>query len=1580
MARIGTFRFRTPAQRNRSIVEQMSQESKRQQGLNDQEVQRLQGLMQAETQRQQQLDSEENDRIGREFKVEQGRQRLLDVEQRQQPAFQPPQFPAQPSTSPFGLGPARTPLPEEFQRPLPERGERGLVGFAASQAEQAIREVLDPIAALGLQIGESPIGSTVPGVAPLKALQAGIEPSLEATSGIDAGIQGDIARFGAEALGATLPRERTFGEAFEGGIVDPFAAIKGDREAQDRALEVLEEAGMPRAMAARVLFDPSLLLPGAGLTKVKDVARFGRLVINAARSTPKARTAAVTTLRESGQFQKLLRTVSEEAGGRPPAGPLRGGGESRFRLRTPEGVRLTNDIPATSVIDRRLAEIDVQLAKPKITGRSSLVTERAKLQAQRDIDEITTSGRPVAEQLDEINLELGELQTELQTRSVPFRGRFRSREFIRGEKEARMGGLSAEELARRPSAAQSRAEMLRRSEQRFPDVSSSELDARERVFREFSRNARFEPAEEPLVGRVFPEELTPARVGEELAGFEPPRFDVDVETHIAKADPSGTPPRKPPPVVGGAGPDDAQFDELRRVALKGEAPEETLIRRHQGAIDTAKRIAANEVRDNNQELVRIGLGRNFRGSVVAREKGAFNELNSLLHNPSKVASGELTIPDNLKDIYRKLRAQTDWEQAARIDFDPEMALVDDYFFRGWQPPEGMFTGEARGSLGRNPSFKLPRVDATYDEMIEAGFKPLFENPAEQARYSQVMGIRYREQMKLIDTIKESELGLPVVGGPVPKGWRVPRVGPAFEGKPYADGARTAFTRRWAVPDSLATRLENAYGVTPDFGRGTIFGKTVEFKKAIDAVTFMPKRAKLIGSVFQHVDFLSRSHFGAWTGFVDAMRRGQPIVAASRLAKWPQSAVDIIRSTFSPNFRARLSKLAVDDTPLWEGRNISNRTISEAGLSLRDETILPELDTVIRDVLAEPKIVRLGKAPIRALGDLERWWRQGLFDGVYPAAILTDIKNNIGPMILRQHPEATDAQLAGMIAKQANITYSTVPASISVIQNQTARFALTRLFFSLGENEGLLRLFTGAIRGENAAYFRTRWVGIYLGLITLASAIHFASTGKPLPLDRFTPISKNKWGPLPVGYNTNFAAPTLPIRGRGDTEITLDLVGQMDTAFRLLDPKSFLSARTSVPVRAFENQRTGKDFFGAPIDTVGPGGIFSRSAQLAQDLFAPIGPGQAGLEALRSNIEETEGLIQPGEDRLGTTGIGIQASGVNLRAEQTPALLDRIRGEVLAEMGITESYADIKANNLPLADQIDAAVEERIGGELELRRETSELRGQQTPQSAGFQALEATRERQQVEQLADDTELNANRWTGDVWREKFANRQRAFFTSREQIKEDFQITFDERKSPSKSVNEAIDAYFDVDIDRHTLTDGTIDWDAFFAARDAALTPLSSSDKRAVKAWLRKYDTPTPTVKEFRRAQDVVDRFFETPKYQELSLREGEILDELINERVEQVKRRELRDFRVELDTVTAIIIAAEQMGVSEKILNMALLFRERKVRDVFLRPERDEILFSEQRLLAKFYPDFLENQLSRAEEVTLGEPAFEAIAR
>ena len=168
------------------------------------------------------------------------------------------------------------------------------------------------------------------------------------------------------------------------------------------------------------------------------------------------------------------------------------------------------------------------------------------------------------------------------------------------------------------------------------------------------------------------------------------------------------------------------------------------------------------------------------------------------------------------------------------------------------------------------------------------------------------------------------------------------------------------------------------------------------------------------------------------------------------------------------------------------------------------------------------------------------------------------------------------------------------------------------------------------------------------MITTAEVIHFASTGKHLPFDRYSPIASTEYGPSPIGYNRDFASPDLPFRGTGGNKIQLDLAGQMDTAFRVFDPEGFVEGRFSVPIRAGQNQKAGENFYGNDITTLGPGGVASRTAQLAQDLGAPIGFGQSAMELLRPNLPE--GLIAETESRIGLVGQIIQATGQNIRSE------------------------------------------------------------------------------------------------------------------------------------------------------------------------------------------------------------------------------------------------------------------------------------------------------------------------------------------
>lgn len=772
-------------------------------------------------------------------------------------------------------------------------------------------------------------------------------------------------------------------------------------------------------------------------------------------------------------------------------------------------------------------------------------------------------------------------------------------------------------------------------------------------------------------------------------------------------DPSGAPSATRPPLPvprGKAAPEEILAD-IQRVATIGEQRSQTLLRRHGGALREAEDQAKLVVLQGNRELRALDIGQMVRGRLAPRPSDIpeLTELNRALHNPSKIASGELTISDRLRPHFERLRQLTDWEEASRIDFDPTIATIDDYFYRGWKVPKGFpGPGLGLGALGRKPGFKFPRQNATFDEMLDAGFEPLFQNPYEQWRVSRLMGVRYRQQIQLIDDFKRAEIAVPDAGGAGIKGWRTPKVGPAFEGKPFADAetGQTGFTRRWLVPNEIANRLESMYGVPVNLGTVRVGGRNIDLLKAADVVTFLPKRAKLFGSIFQQRDFLQRNLTGTWATMVDELRAGRPVGAVKSLARWPKSAYEMVQANLGPGARERLLQEWNSTTPLVQGRpGVNPRGIVEAGLSRFDATLLPQnLDEIPRLAAQDAGLLGVKKV-MRLVGDLESMMRRGLFEGWYPAAQLTDIRNNIAPTFAKKFPNLSDEALNGMIARFTNIKYSTITPEQSVVQNRAIRETLIRVFFSLGEAEGLLRQGTQAIKGPNADLWRRQWVAAYVGLIGTANLIHFASTGENLPFDRYVPISRDNFGPLPFSYNRDFAAPNIPLTGRTGSEVLLDLVGQMDTVFRVLDPVAFIKSRESVPIRAFENQRTAKNFFQQPIDEVGPGGIFSRTAQLADDLFSPIGPGELGrLGAER--IPGAEGLIPTGEARLGTQGRLFQATGINVRAEVTGKLLDRAAqeqfGQTYDSLGPNEREA---VQNSP-----------DIQAELRLRRETAVERG------------------------------------------------------------------------------------------------------------------------------------------------------------------------------------------------------------------------------------------------------------------------------
>jgi len=1071
-------------------------------------------------------------------------------------------------------------------------------------------------------------------------------------------------------------------------------------------------------------------------------------------------------------------------------------------------------------IDKRIADINKLLATkgrlPAGQGtRADLSIELARLEAQREVAGMTNLGQ--------LDTAIAEIQEELGLRSMPFHGRETNAfpQYITKQLDEQLKVYNEARIDALRSDAEDLLAQVKLAEAEAPTIQK---------IKAIQQRGRIDPAS------VSPEE---ARVAHTVLGA------------VGDIPPSVPPPGGHNPIFSSKQPEDI----LRQIADKatiGERPNQTLLRLHEGAISTEQSRTKAIVLEGNKKLKKAGIGIATRGQLVVMPNhiAKMDELYNALHNPSKVASGEIKIPKGLEGIYDELRGLTDWEQSSRLDFDPEMATVEDYFYRGWKPPQGATPNINQGRpLVRTPSFKLPRVNATYLEMRELGFEPLSWNPYQQWQISRMQGVKYREQMELVTYLKNrgDQWARPIDGGVVPEGWRIPQVGPAFEGKPFAtldpmnNQPTVMFSRRWMVPDSVANTLESIYGKRPDLGKIVFAGKSIDPLTIIDALTFGTKRAKLFGSFFQQQDFLERSGFISWGHAFDAALAGHPVEAIVAGLRYPQIAINILKSNFHPATRLSLLKQLDSTEPLIKGRpDVHFRGIREAGLSTADVTIFPaDMDKVIQSIAKETGIAGIVRGFGRLIGDIESAMRRGLFDGTYPASVVNAIKYHIAPMMARHFPSATDAQLNGMIATETNKMFSLIPASQSVIQNRVLRESLRRVMFSMNENEGLLRQAAGAIKGPQAWFWRRYYIGAFLFLAIVANLIHFASTGKPLPKERYVPISKDAYGPLPFGYNTQFMAPTLPIKGRGGVELTLDLVGQADTAFRVLNPTFFITSRESVPVRILINQISGTDFYGAPITDVGPGGIISRISQALYDGFAPIGIGGLLPEIGRRAAEELGSelfaqTIPEYEDRLGLLGLGIQTTGLNLRAEMTMALLDRVAREsgfLKADGTPVRKWDDLEQHQ-----KKDLSKNEMLETELGLRSKAAVERQQQ--RALGFATLDDLDKERIVRGEALVTEFLTEtrglegtdyRQRANQFRNEVTLLKREISSRKGQVDIDFKLFEDTGKLPEDPNKRALVEYYNT-FELARKPSKEIDWDKQEAI-ETALRKLWTSAKNA-----------------------------------------------------------------------------------------------------------------------------------------------------
>ena len=423
-----------------------------------------------------------------------------------------------------------------------------------------------------------------------------------------------------------------------------------------------------------------------------------------------------------------------------------------------------------------------------------------------------------------------------------------------------------------------------------------------------------------------------------------------------------------------------------------------------------------------------------------------------------------------------------------------------------------------------------------------------------------------------------------------------------------------------------------------------------------------------------------------------LKRGGPL-------RLPSLAKHMLMAQWSTGYRDTIRQRYLSTTPIkgHEDLGISYKMLVEEGLGVQgDITVIQrEIADTLTDI--ERATNPVGKAR-QKIADANRFFQSGLFDGVYREGISWSLESFIIPAIRRQHPTWTARQVAAEAATTANMMYSSLPQWQSVLKDPWVREFGQTLFFSTNETEGLLRSFFGTMVGPRKSFWLQYYGGMMFSLALFGNLINVAATGKPLPPEAYSPIDVgNPYSTFGVGYSTQFMSPQLPtwmgIVGREGSPMHLDIVGQMDTAFRVAsDPVGATAARVNVPVRALVNQVRGTNFFGEELS------VAQRPGQLLTDLYGPIGLTSA-IGAFTEAIPQLQTVLPEGESRMGVRGQLLEGlAGVGMRAERTGDFLSRISTHVYGEdtnYSDLERYQKLDIRRLPQVDR-----------ELGLRQETA----------------------------------------------------------------------------------------------------------------------------------------------------------------------------------------------------------------------------------------------------------------------------------
>ena len=651
------------------------------------------------------------------------------------------------------------------------------------------------------------------------------------------------------------------------------------------------------------------------------------------------------------------------------------------------------------------------------------------------------------------------------------------------------------------------------------------------------------------------------------------------------------------------------------------------------------------------------------------------------------------LEDAAMPAFIEIARGTEFEGYMAFDLDQfrdRMLATPDYFPQLWKK-DGVEI--ATGQIGARPGFTLPRA-GSFSEMVSQGYTPMSWDPYKMMAMRRLAGVNWRETVVFLGRAKRNDLAVPFAeleARNLRKPHRVPRgVGSAFEGRLVqttdAGGVPQSIrTPQWALPNEMASFVEPMWGRKPTayIGDKEVIGYIRKFRNGF-------KSAKLFASFFQHMDISLRTSATLLT--LHGLKRGGPL-------RLPSLAARMIAAQWNTGYRNTIRERYLSTAPIkgHEDLGISYKMIVEEGLGVQgDITVIQrEIADTLTDI--ERTTNPVGKAR-QKIADANKFFQSGLFDGVYREGISWSLESFIIPAIRKQHPTWSARQVAAEAATTANMMYSSLPQWQSVLKDPWVREFGQTLFFSTNETEGLLRSFFGTMVGPRKSFWLQYYGGMMFSLALFGNLINVAATGKPLPPEAYSPIDVgNPYSTFGVGYSTQFMSPQLPtwmgITGREGSPMHLDIVGQMDTAFRVAsDPVGATAARVNVPVRAVVNQVRGTNFFGEELS------VAQRPGQLLTDLYGPIGMTSA-IGAFTEAIPQLKTVLPEGEGRMGVRGQLLEGiAGVGMRAERTGDFLSRISTHVYGEdtnYSDLERYQKLDIRRLPQVDR-----------ELGLRQETA----------------------------------------------------------------------------------------------------------------------------------------------------------------------------------------------------------------------------------------------------------------------------------